>query len=275
MEPVSLLLATGAIAVYAAHRAEKMSEKARRGPATLPEMMKTAMVDDAAAVLVLAVHIRTARVPAQLAGETFKVRVKYGEPGASIHCDTSSVQAVSAPRSPAASFVARLRDPSRAREPATVDFGTTCLFLGHRQGESVIRVRLLRSGFFGKTLGRAEIRLPYHFLHSAVIEHRELLLIGTRPGGGEDILGALDAVVEMRAVPKGNLRQHLQLLGAQQQHEAFLMGATPVAQGEVGSVHEDDSAVSPGDILAGEVVSSSHYRGAAWNWWRRRKWRSA
>lgn len=48
MEPVSILLATGAVAIYAAHRVEKMSEKARRGPVTLPELMDAKQVDDAA-----------------------------------------------------------------------------------------------------------------------------------------------------------------------------------------------------------------------------------
>ena len=48
MEPVSILLATGAVAIYAAHRVEKMSEKARHGPVTLPELMDAKQVDDAA-----------------------------------------------------------------------------------------------------------------------------------------------------------------------------------------------------------------------------------
>ena len=48
MEPVSILLATGVVAIYAAHRVEKMSEKALRGPVTLPELMDAKQVDDAA-----------------------------------------------------------------------------------------------------------------------------------------------------------------------------------------------------------------------------------
>lgn len=270
MEPVSLLLATGAIAVYAAHRAEKCSEKARRGPSTLPELIAAPLVDDSTPVLVLAVHLRSARLSAQLARERLKVRVKYGEPGASIHCDTSDVRAVREPPPLAAQFVTRLREPQQTPEPASVEMGTTCLFLGHRQGESVIRIRLMRTRLRSRTLARAETRLPYHFIHTNLLEERELRLLGSRHYEEDEVLGVMSVGLEMRAVPKGELRRYLALMGAQQQQEAFLVGSTPVVQGKVEELQEDQSVSDRMGLVAGEAVSVKQGgTGRGWRLWNR------
>lgn len=234
MEPVSILLATGAIAVYAAHRAEQISEKARRGPVTLPEMMAAPAVDDESMVQVLAVHVRSSTLGRRLLGERLKVRIKYGDPGASIHCDTAEVTAVAPPPDPAALYVARLQH-HESEHQVTADFGTTCLFLGQRYSENIIRLRLMRAAILGsKCVGKAELRIPALYQQAAWTDHK-IELEG--PANG-----LLHIALEVRMMPKGDLRQYLELLGAQQKQEAFLMGILPVTEGEVSQQYEASSS---------------------------------
>eukprot|EP00913_Durusdinium_trenchii_P029813 g27938.t1 len=198
MEPVSILLATGAVAIYAAHRVEKMSEKARRGPVTLPELMDAQQVDDAAPVQILAVHVQHGLFQRKLQRESLKVRVKYGAPGASIHCDT-----------------------------AKASMGTTCLFLGQRNTSNRIRLRLIQTGLLGRTLAKAEVHVPDLGQCSPWMEfHPELQ--GTKES---EVLGTLSVALETKVMMKGELRQFLRLLGAKQRQQGFLLDILPVVEG--------------------------------------------
>eukprot|EP00442_Polarella_glacialis_P028880 CAMPEP_0115153552 /NCGR_PEP_ID=MMETSP0227-20121206/66793_1 /TAXON_ID=89957 /ORGANISM="Polarella glacialis, Strain CCMP 1383" /LENGTH=228 /DNA_ID=CAMNT_0002564311 /DNA_START=135 /DNA_END=820 /DNA_ORIENTATION=+ len=207
MEPVSILLATGAIAVYAAHRAEQMSEKARRGPVTLPELLAATTVDDGATVQVLAVHVLNSSLNRQLLGNRLKVRVKYGEPGVSIHCDTAE------------------------------DSGSG----------------VMKHGLLGRTVAKAELRVSALNMLSTWSEYK-MQLEGTSLKGSQ-ILGQLDIALETRVMPKGELRQYLSLLGAQQQQEAFLMGILPVTEGEV-TQHEASSSADDEAIVKGQFITA-------------------
>mmetsp|Transcript_51038 Transcript_51038/g.95564 ORF Transcript_51038/g.95564 Transcript_51038/m.95564 type:complete len:275 (-) Transcript_51038:146-970(-) len=252
MEPVSILLATGAIAIYAAHRAEQMSEKARRGPITLPEMMDAKNVDDTAPVQILAVHVRSGRFRRCLLRQHLKVRVKYGDPGVSIHCDTTEAVAFPLPRSPASRYVSRLHQElsEENREPLNADFGTTCLFLGQRNSHNKIRLRLVRAGLLGKAIAKTELEIPALGLCSPWMEFQpELIGCSCRSS-----LGHLDIALETKVMLKGELRQYLQQLGAKKQHEGFLMSIQPVTEGEVTEDAEDDIAVVHGEVIRPEGI---------------------
>jgi len=267
MEPVTILLATGAIAVYAAHRAERMTEKARRGPVTLPEMMDADSVTDEAPVEVLAVHVRGARLSRYLHGEKLKVRVKYGDPGLSIHCDTSEDTALPPPPSPASKFVPRLPhyDSEQDEKSLTADFGTTCLFLGQRSGQNRLRFRIMRSSFLGRTLAKAELRIPAlaQLRHHEFAGHDfQLELRGpsqqNQPQEQGEVIGILDVALETRVMPKGELRDYLKLLGAEKAHEGFLMDIHPVAEGEVSEETEDTEEDAP--YVRGKLITARHLR---------------
>eukprot|EP00933_Yihiella_yeosuensis_P020249 TRINITY_DN16278_c0_g1_i1.p1 TRINITY_DN16278_c0_g1~~TRINITY_DN16278_c0_g1_i1.p1 ORF type:complete len:289 (+),score=41.13 TRINITY_DN16278_c0_g1_i1:115-981(+) len=254
MEPVSILLATGAIAVYAAHRAEKLSEKARRGPVTLPEIISAPNVEDAMSVQVLAVHIRSAHLSRQhFFNDRLKVRVKYGEPGASIHCDTEEAVASPPEPSPAARFVARLPHLHSELEPVTADFGTTCLFLGQRNGENIIRIRVMKAGLFGRTIAKADLRISTMNQLSTWQDY-DLPLYRYSDDYCQTELGKLDVAVETRVMPKGDLRQYLSLLGARKQHEAFFMGIMPVTEGQVSEASEVGRSQDAEPIVQGEFL---------------------
>ncbi|CAK9040694.1 unnamed protein product [Durusdinium trenchii] len=233
MEPVSILLATGAVAIYAAHRVEKMSEKARRGPVTLPELMDAQQVDDAAPVQILAVHVQHGLFQRKLQRESLKVRVKYGAPGASIHCDTAKASMGMAP-SPTARFVPRLDH----QNDLNASFGTTCLFLGQRNTSNRIRLRLIQTGLLGRTLAKAEVHVPDLGQCSPWMEfHPELQ--GTKES---EVLGTLSVALETKVMMKGELRQFLRLLGAKQRQQGFLLDILPVVEGCVDEP-EDDASV--------------------------------
>lgn len=254
---MSILLATGAIAIYAAHRAEQMSEKARRGPITLPEMRDAKNVDDDAPVQLLAVHVRSGRFRQGFLGQQLKVRVKYGDPGVSIHCDTTQAMPLPEPPSPGARYVSRLQEglAAGARECLNAEFGTTCLFLGQRAAHNKIRIRLIRAGFVGKTVAKAELQIPSLGLCGPWMEH-ELELVGNG-GPISSVLGHLDIALETKVMLKGELRQYLRLLGAKKQHEGFLMHILPVTEGEV--VQEEAEDENP--IVQGQVIRPESFGG--------------
>ncbi|CAE8621195.1 unnamed protein product [Polarella glacialis] len=252
MEPVSILLATVAIAVYANHRAKQISKKARL--VTLPELLAATTVDDGATVQVLAVHVLNSSLNRQLLGNRLKVRVKYGDPGVSIHCDTAEAVASAPAPSPAARYAYRLhRDQSQHHVEA--NFGTTCIFHGQPESwhytENLLRFQVMKHGLVGRTVARAELRVSALNMLSTWSEYK-MQLEGPFFKGSH-ILGQLDIALETRVMPKGGLRQYLSLLGAQQQQEAFLIPILPVAEGEVtqdeASSSADDEAIVKGQYI--------------------------
>jgi len=254
MEPVSILLATGAIAIYAAHRAERATEQARRGPVTLPEMMDAETVNEETPVQVLAVHVQKGVVSRRLFGERLKVRVKYGDPGTSIHCDTGEVLALPPPRSPAARYVTRLLKHSPDQKDLTADFGTTCIFLGQSGSETRLRFRLSKMGFLGRTVAKAELRLP-SFVQCGIFQQHHLDLRGT----DEEVVGTLDVALEARVMSKGEIRRYIQTLGAEKQHDGFLVDIIPVAEGEIAEVDDEDvPEVVQGKFVSSRQLASSH-----------------
>eukprot|EP00438_Fugacium_kawagutii_P019712 Skav215090 [mRNA] locus=scaffold1068:72764:75880:+ [translate_table: standard] len=216
MEPVSILLATGAVAIYAAHRVEKMSEKARRGPITLPELMDAKQVEDAAPVQILAVHIQSGLFHRKLSrGGNLKVRVKYGAPGVSIRCDTAQAswgpvaacpEAKLSHQAPpaAARFVPRLDRPEQEQPAAETD--GWCWMDGWMAGWNW-------TGLLGRTVAKGELQV----------------------------------------MNKGELRRFLQLLGAKQRQQGFQLDILPVVEGDVEEDVEEDVHVVRGGAWWGMV----------------------
>mmetsp|Transcript_53233 Transcript_53233/g.95521 ORF Transcript_53233/g.95521 Transcript_53233/m.95521 type:complete len:281 (-) Transcript_53233:94-936(-) len=256
MEPVTILLATGAIAVYAAHRAERATEQARRGPVTLPEMMEAESVDEETPVQVLAVHVQKGFVSRRLFGEKLKVRVKYGDPGVSIHCDTGEVKPLPPPRSPAARYVTRLLRHDPDEKDLMLDFGTSCLFLDQRGSENRIRLRLLKVGLLGRTVAKAELRLP-SFAQCGTFQQHHLDLTGSSFDSMGEFLGKLDVALEARVMSKRELRQYMKTLHAEKQHDGFLVDIVPLAEGEVTEVDEEDNAIVQGKFVSSRELASS------------------
>mmetsp|Transcript_69621 Transcript_69621/g.203772 ORF Transcript_69621/g.203772 Transcript_69621/m.203772 type:complete len:240 (+) Transcript_69621:47-766(+) len=160
MDPVSLsLLAVGTVGVVSYCRNEhKRKVKATRGPTTLSEMLANLDADGLMNWPVLAVHVRSAHIAPHLARGGLMARVKVGEEGASVSCDTEETMATLPARPAASWFVAK---PPQRKTPqlAVADFGSTCLFQGQRKGESFIRIRLLQAGSMGKTVAKASLRV--------------------------------------------------------------------------------------------------------------------
>jgi len=258
MEPFSVLLAAGAVAVYAAHRADKMSEKLRRGPSNLPDLLAASTVDDDSMVVVVAVHFRHVELAPHLAGERIRARVKFGPPGDSKSCESEEVEVPKLQRPVAANFVRRKAAETRPSS-IPVELGGTCLFLHQHQAESVIRLRIVQAGVLGKTLAKAEMTLTPP---CARVEERDLFLVGADRHGPRPA-GNIGLTVETWAVPKGALRHCLVSLDAQEQTGSFLTGTTPVQQGIVvnrsadveAPENHDDEAAGATEVLAGLPVS--------------------
>jgi len=249
-----VLIATGAVAMYAAHRAERLSEKVKKGPTTLPDMLLEKSVDDSSMVVVIAVHVRNATLASQLAGKRVRVCVKYGQPKGSVRCETMEVS-VPVPELPVASaFVGR---KPQARPRIGVNFGSTCLFLAHKQFESVIRVRLDEVRLGGRTLAKAEMPLVPPWSH---LEETELDLQGVGAYRGRS-LGQLGLSVEVRAITKGSLRRCVKMLRAERQGGALLTGATQVSEGILVNTDaaQDDEEVPP--VVRGRACTEETSRG--------------
>lgn len=269
MEPVSLLLAGGAIVLYADYLTKKKRDQESDILPTLPGAMAAPQIGDASSIQVVAVHIRRARLVPQLGGEKLKVRVKYGQPGASIQCDTEELVAALPSRPAAADFVARVGEgQTQEQKLAIVDYNMTCLFLASGESESVIRLRLMRTGPLGYcswAVGKAELRVPlrsqWRAQYAAGTHERELLIKGT---SADIVFGSLDVAVETCVVEKGRLREHLQILDAQRCKQAFLVGVTPVIDGLVvdGSSEEHEQSVQQGQPVSSALGSASQVSAA-------------
>jgi hypothetical protein len=74
-------------------------------------------------VQILAVHIQSGLFQRKLSRKQLKVRVKYGAPGVSIHCDTAQAKLSHQAAPAAARFVHRLDRPDQERIPKPMLFG--------------------------------------------------------------------------------------------------------------------------------------------------------
>eukprot|EP00929_Paragymnodinium_shiwhaense_P075574 TRINITY_DN38650_c0_g1_i3.p1 TRINITY_DN38650_c0_g1~~TRINITY_DN38650_c0_g1_i3.p1 ORF type:complete len:242 (-),score=31.71 TRINITY_DN38650_c0_g1_i3:28-753(-) len=215
-------------------------------------------VEDDPLILVLAVNVQRLRLPYCSWGESFKVRVKYGDPGDSVHCDTCAQKAV---WPVANNFVMHLED----EHPCAVEFGMTCLFLAKDRQQSRVRLRLLRDGCCQQVLAKAQVAIPPagHEVqrYDVPLEQdsswgccRWLHCFSPPPASP----GCLEVGVQSRYVAKSRLRQYLRLLDAQRQKDAFLVGATPVVEGHVNSrcYSESDSPVHKGQPLSPSLSMS-------------------
>lgn len=254
MDPISLsLLAVGTVGVVSYCRNEhKRKVKALRGPTTLSEMLASLDADGVMTWPVLAVHLRRASLAPHLAEEALKVRIKVGDEGASVHCDTEETVATMPVRSAASWFVAKI--PER-REPqvAVADFGSTCLFQGQRKGETFIRIRLRQAKSIGKTLAKASLRVTCGGLRQfAQMEETELQLYGTGLHAHR-VVGHIRVAADMCAVRKEALPQYLQLLQLQRRNGAFRVAPRLFTEG-----HVDEEGRHSACTLLGQAVEPPH-----------------
>lgn len=232
MEPVSLVLAGGALAVFYADFVSRREDENHRRilPPTLPETMDVRNADDSSSVLVIAVNVQRVKLVSRFAGERLKVRVKYGAAGHSIHCDTAVEEAKWPETTHFVAHVSSMRNREHNEQPAA-EYGMTCLFLSSDQLKPIIRLRLIRQGRLGmeSVMAKAELRMP---LADSGMHKMELLLEEESVFCTRNHIGRLEVGVEVQSVAKHRLRDYLKILDAQTQKEAFLL-ATPVIEGKV------------------------------------------
>lgn len=121
----------------------------------------------------LVVSLETASLSSKLAPDAFKVRLKYGRPGASVSCDSPSLEVLSSltqlsPPAQLSSCSSRsLEEPPPALRTMNtmsgdfsfVDCSMRCYFLWQRWHGSSIRIRLVGSGLFARTIARGTLNL--------------------------------------------------------------------------------------------------------------------
>mmetsp|Transcript_23309 Transcript_23309/g.48521 ORF Transcript_23309/g.48521 Transcript_23309/m.48521 type:complete len:271 (+) Transcript_23309:61-873(+) len=253
MDPVSLsLLAVGTVGVVSYCRNEhKRKVKATRGPTTLSEMLANLDADGLMNWPVLAVHVRSAHIAPHLAGGGLMARVKVGEEGASVSCDTEETMATLPARPAASWFVAK---PPQRKTPqlAVADFGSTCLFQGQRKGESFIRIRLLQAGSMGKTVAKASLRVTCSGLRQfAQMEETELQLYG-RGIHAHKVVGRIHVAADMCGIQRDSLPQYLHLLQMQKRNGAFRVMPRLFTEGHVHDTTEREACA-----LLGQAVEPS------------------
>eukprot|EP00443_Scrippsiella_acuminata_P066644 CAMPEP_0115468062 /NCGR_PEP_ID=MMETSP0271-20121206/50756_1 /TAXON_ID=71861 /ORGANISM="Scrippsiella trochoidea, Strain CCMP3099" /LENGTH=249 /DNA_ID=CAMNT_0002895089 /DNA_START=1 /DNA_END=750 /DNA_ORIENTATION=- len=242
MEPISVVLATGMIAVCA--------HKVRRQPLTdaftLPKVMENQSVLNTCLLEVVVVHLRRVELAPRFAGRGLVARVKYGSPGESAWCDCAEATAGEA---------SQQHDTELA---SSVDIGQSCLFLRQRHYVPQIRIRL-RSPHLGRTFGKAECTL--HLMERRAHE-MDLTLTSTGLHAKEKI-GKIRIAMEARLVPKYSLQEIFHVVNAQRRNEGFVVGLTPVCRGirDAGSVttegSEDHAHAGVADVIRGVPIASS------------------
>eukprot|EP00929_Paragymnodinium_shiwhaense_P068133 TRINITY_DN34240_c0_g1_i3.p1 TRINITY_DN34240_c0_g1~~TRINITY_DN34240_c0_g1_i3.p1 ORF type:complete len:299 (+),score=68.12 TRINITY_DN34240_c0_g1_i3:62-958(+) len=243
VEALSLFVAGGALAMYVDHLAKKQLRRDHEEPCacrTLPEVIASELIDDEAAVCVLAVHVRVAKLVPRLEAKRLQVRVLYAGAGAEFgrsaaQCDTECEDVAGASLRPAAPFVAHSKDlRSRPADElsAAARFDAVCLF-SRGFGGSLVRLQVIRqSSWAGRVLGVAALRAPSGLeCLSGLSTCEKTLNIEGSCGLGR--IGVLDVAVDTRVVSKGQLVQCLKLLGAQRQRSSYRIQAGDFVCGKV------------------------------------------
>uniref|UniRef100_A0A7S2Q0S4 Uncharacterized protein n=1 Tax=Zooxanthella nutricula TaxID=1333877 RepID=A0A7S2Q0S4_9DINO len=254
MEPAAALLATGAMAFYAARRVEKMSRRRAMESSTLYDTLFDGTVEDHTALAVVAVHLRSARLARHSAGARLRACVKYGRPGNSVKCvaDEMTGTARESPKAVARAFVGR---KPRVAEAVDADFSQTCLFLAERDCAPVVRLRLVEVGG-RREFARAEVDIP-----PPGVRQQSIDLFGVGPNSAQ-ILGHFDVSVETRIVTKGSLQRCLGALCAKKNESAIVFKLDTLSCGTIVEPGLEDvdviqgEAVSPVDVCAGGAADA-------------------
>mmetsp|Transcript_117861 Transcript_117861/g.380377 ORF Transcript_117861/g.380377 Transcript_117861/m.380377 type:complete len:271 (-) Transcript_117861:182-994(-) len=229
------ILAVGTASVVQVWRAERKKRKSRARALRRPtlraaEVLARLDAEGAQTWPMLAVHVRSVRLPPRFAGQGLRVRVKCGEAGVSTRCDTQPAWAALPARPAAARFVSRL--PER-QEPAQAfaDFGSTCIFEGNRHGETVVRIRLLDASGHSR-LAETSLRVSCSLRQFAHMDDMELNLYGTGLRATE-VVGHLTIAADLVAVPREGLKGYLELMEAQRRGGALRTAPQALVQGWV------------------------------------------
>lgn len=186
------------------------------GPTTLPAILADGSVAESSLLVIVSVRIRIATLTPHLSQQRLRMQVKFGRPGSSVACDMHGLTAPPA--------VADAACSERSGASAGAD-DETCLFLAHRQYDSLLRLRLVHGGLVCAKTAKCELRLPpvWGQMERRDVELLEDGMLATRR------LASLDISVGTWAMTKGSLRDYLVLTDAVARGGAMLMGPAPSA----------------------------------------------
>lgn len=114
-------------------------------PVLLADMAAIRIAEEMMPVWALFVHVERAELVPRLSDVRLQVRVKYGEPGRSLHHWTSPATGV-------------MQDDGRT----FADFEDSCVFPWRPDLQPVLRLRLARLGLVNRVISKVEFTLPFH-----------------------------------------------------------------------------------------------------------------
>lgn len=226
-------------------RSSRRTERILRTPQSLPLTLSySSALSSQENVVILAVQVREAVLAPRFSNQKVKVRVKYGDPRASVMCDTR-FKLVEVEKPVARQFVARFDDPGL--QEAVVDFGSVFLFQAVRFRETPIRVRLYGAPFGLTTIAKSQFTVPMPRKFDPESAERVIYL---KDAHAEDV-GTLALRVDMYSVTKEDLRKRLFDLSAPRGIDAFVLEPTSIVQGIV----EEESLSKHGmEVVKGRPV---------------------
>jgi hypothetical protein len=234
MEPITVMVATGAIALGALKLRRTLPSEL-----TLPKLLDCKDINDASLIEVVAVHLQSAELAPCYAGRRLVAEVKYGSPGESASCESSDKLAAR---------VAKQTGAEELAAPSQVELHQSCLFLRQRGPVPLIRIRL-RTPHLGRAFGKAELTLNPG---ERCLREKDLLMWGTGLGHDEAI-GKVRISVETRIMTKGSMQDLCHLVGAHQSKDGVLVGCTPFSAGEVAG----DARASGGEQIEAALVAET------------------
>jgi hypothetical protein len=212
MEPISAMLATGAVAVFI----QSMRRNLPVEISTLPGVLENPDIGDLSLTEVVAVHLHNVELAPRYAGRGLLAQVRYGSRDTSVRCNSSQV------------VVAEVTKQTGSELKCSAELKQTSIFLRHRHLVPRIHIHL-RTPHLGRTFG-----IAHYTMISGERSTRQIdLPIWGTCMHSHELIGKIWISMESRVVRKGSLQDILNLFDAQHSKQGVLVGPTPVVEGSI------------------------------------------
>lgn len=221
-------------------RREKALRRMMEDPEAMRHMAMLQAVEDSILVRLLVVHVDSSELSSNLAGNTLRLKVKYGKGDHSLKEKSRNVKATTGAHG----------------EAVSAPFQMTCVFPWVDDVAPVLKLSLQKiGGFMDSTLSEVKLNLPFSRRGRAGSMQEDVIFL---QGKASDILGQVHIHAELHSVPRGALYGRMPFF-IPETHGRREMPSGPVVQGMPAETQSNQHGhdLSPrrrGEVVQGEVV---------------------